>query len=362
MRAMPIPGAIDRTALPGADTLEPARHFAETYAAFDVRAADVARAPALDRLADPSGATRVWLAHEHRQVTGSFKVRGALHAIAARKRAGATAVVAASAGNHGAGVAYAAKALGVSATVVVPHTAPQVKRAKIEGYGANIVLSKSPHYDGAEAEAISLSRENKTPFLSPYDDVDVVVGNGASLGFEIVRALGGVPARVLAPFGGGGLATGIAWALAAEAAARANADPNADTSARDGRRVWGAQTEASPSMLLSLERNAAVTTFEGPPTLAEGLEGGISVDAFARARAVVAGMLAIDEDAIARAMRFAQAELGVTIEGSAAVALAPLLTGLPRLLLLQNETPSSSSSDLVVVLTGRNVDPGRVAT
>jgi threonine dehydratase len=339
VRAIAIPGTLDRTTLPRADALEPARRFAETHARAGIRAVDVARCEPVDRRADPTGATRIWLAHEHMQVTGSFKVRGALNAIAARERAGVSSVVAASAGNHGAGVAYAARELGVQAVVVVPNGAPAVKRAKIEAYGARIILSRSPHYDGAEAEAIELARESATPFLSPYDDVDVVIGNGSSLGFEIARALGRVPERVVAPFGGGGLATGIAWSLAHESA-------NDDI-----RRVWGAQSEASPAMAMSLERGAAVTTLEGPPTLAEGLEGGISVAAFARARAVVAGVLALDEPAIAEAMRYAKNELGITIEGSAAVALAPILLGVPDAL---------RGGDLVVVLTGQNVDAARI--
>jgi threonine dehydratase len=105
-------------------------------------------------------------------------------------------------------------------------------------------------------------------------------------------------------------------------------------------------------MAMSLERGAAVERLVGEePTLAEGLEGGISADAFERARAAVAGVIVVTEAQIARAMEYAYRELGMVIEGSAAAALAPVLAGLPE---------PVRGGDLVVVLTGRNVDPERL--
>jgi len=300
---------------------------------------EVLRSPSLDRRADPSGATRIWLALEYLQVTGSFKVRGALFAVARAKQAGVREIVTASAGNHGAGVAYAANVLGVRMTVVVPSTAPMVKRDKIAAYGAELIVSSHPHYDGAEEDAKALAASRGAKFLSAYDDVDVVLGNGGSLGFEIVRSMGGVPDRVLLPFGGGSLATGVAWALEDE------------TESADGeRRVWGVQSEASPAMEMSLAQNAAVESFKPEATLAEGLEGGIAKDAFARARGVVAGVVVVSEAQIALCMRYVQSEVGATIEGSAAAALAPVLAGLPD---------AMRGGDVVVVLTGQNVDQER---
>lgn len=251
---------------------------------------------------------------------GSFKIRGAVAALARRRGP----VVAASAGNHGIGVASAAKRLGLPATVVVPKTAPRKKVDVIRSFGCELI-EEGEGYDAAEAFAMTLAKERGVPFLSPYDHIDVVAGNGATLGIEIAEALGREPRSVVAPIGGGGLATGLACAFGG---------------ASDERIVWGAQSEASPAFALSLERGEAVTTLPYVKSLADGIEGGIAADAFARAAGTLAGAIVVSEDSIANAMKWAAKELGLVIEGSAAAALAPVLEGF--------ETD-------VVVLTGRNV-------
>jgi threonine dehydratase len=303
----------------------------------------VARVPALDMLAG----ARLHVALESLQVTGSFKVRGALAALAhARDTHGdSVRVVAASAGNHGAGVAYAAQILGVHAVVVTPSTAPAAKRSRITAYGAELLTTASPHYDDAEAKALALAGEQGMVFISPYDDPFVAAGNGGSLAFDIVRALGRAPDCVICPFGGGGLASGLAWGL--EIAWREGGGRG------DVPRVWGAQSEASPAMALSLERGRAVNRLESSGTLAEGLEGGISDAGFERARATTAGVMVVDEGAIAHAMRYAKQELGLVIEGSAATALVPVLTELPTAVRAERD---AGDAVVVVVLTGRNVD------
>jgi threonine dehydratase len=332
----PTPSRGDPVATPA--SLDAVRRLGVRFPEARLREVPVLRAQELDARADPSGATRVWLALEALQVTGSFKVRGALVALDALKNS--RRVVAASAGNHGAAVAYAASVLGLQATVCVPRTVARAKRERIERYGAELVIAQSDHYDDAESLGKEISATQGAPFVSAYDDENVVLGNGGSLGFEIVRALGGVPERVLAPFGGGGLSTGLAWAMADES------DDPAD------RGVWGAQSEASCAMAMSLERGSAVERLEtGGTTLAEGLEGGISVDAFERARKAVAGIVVVTEEQIAAAMEHAYRDLGLVIEGSAAAALAPVLAGLPERV---------CGGDLVVVLTGRNVDAERL--
>jgi threonine dehydratase len=311
------------------------RYLATRFPAARLREVPLVRASELDARADPTGQTRIWLALEALQVTGSFKVRGALVSLDANRCRGH--VVAASAGNHGAGIAYAARVLGLSATVCVPRNAPQTKRARIEKYGAELVVAASSQYDDAEDLAKEIAVTQGSVFISPYDDINVVHGNGSSLGFEIVRALGGVPERVLVPFGGGGLATGLSWALAAEA--RGNTE----------RRVWGVQSEASCAMARSIERGRAVRRMcESQPTLADGLAGGIAEDAFDRAVTAIAGIVVATEAQIATAMAHAYRDMGLVIEGSAAAALAPVLLGLPE---------SVRGGDVVVVLTGRNVDP-----
>jgi threonine dehydratase len=323
---------------PDRPQLETVRYLGRRFPGAKLREVPVLRAAELDLRADPTGATRVWLALEALQVTGSFKVRGALVALEANRSNGH--MVAASAGNHGAGVAYAALTLGVAATVVVPRAAPRAKRDKIAAWGAELVVTASDDYDHAEALAKEIAVTNGYAYISSYDDVDVVLGNGASLGFEIVRGLGGVPERTLVPFGGGGLATGLAWAMSAE------------TDGPYERGVWGVQSEVSCAMAKSLQRGEAIERLSaGGKTLAEGLEGGIAPEAFERARAAVAGVLVASEVEIAFAMAHGYREMGLVLEGSAAVALAPVLFGLPEAL---------RGGDLVVVLTGRNVDRDRL--
>lgn len=333
--------------LPDAARLERARGLTSRFLGAHLREAVLVRLP-IDR-----GAERVWLAVESMQVTGSFKVRGALLAVEARlaERASASArerdrdrdparpleIVAASAGNHGIGVACAAKVLGANATIVVPRGAPKTKTDKIAAYGATVIAAQSPGYDAAEAEAVELARARGVPFLSPYDDLDVLTGNGASLAFEITSAIGKAPDRVYCPIGGGGLATGLACGFAHEG--------------QHSPIVWGVQSEASCAFATSLATGIAVTTLPPAVTLAEGLEGGISERGFARARATLAGAVVATEEELAQAMTYAVREIGLTLEGSAAVALAPILA-----------PPSSLvERDVVVVLTGRNVDPDRLA-
>jgi threonine dehydratase len=273
---------------------------------------------------------------ESGQVTGSFKVRGALLALEAIGKG--QRVVAASAGNHGAGVAFAAKELGLSATIVVPRSAPRAKTEKMEQCGATVVRVVSDSYDDAEREAKALADREGATFVSPYDDLAVLAGNGASLAYELARLLPAPPSIVIVPFGGGGLATGLAIGLA---------DAYGDTLG-ETRRVWGAQSDASSAMASSLERGAAIEYLPCEhPTFAEGLEGGISRAAFERAAGVIAGVVVVDERSIARAMVFANDQMGLRIEGSAAVGLAAVQSGWP------------SGEGAVVVLTGRNVDDDR---
>jgi threonine dehydratase len=183
-------------------------------------------------------------------------------------------------------------------------------------------------------------------FLSPYDDLAVLAGNGASLAFDIVEQLEIAPGRVIAPFGGGGLATGLACGLA-----HAYGDELGKV-----RRVWGAQSEASCAMALSLKRGRAVLALAcDGPTFAEGLEGGISEAAYKRAGGVIDAMVVVDERSIARAMVWSEDVLGLRLEGSAAVGLAAVLDGAPPTL------APSHDEGVVIVLTGRNVDDARFA-
>ncbi len=189
-----------------------------------------------------------WLKLENLQRTGSYKVRGALNALlAARERGDDRPVIAASAGNHAQGLAWAAYRLNVPAIAVMPHGAPQTKIAGVSHWGATVRLHGDT-FDEARAFALQLAERNGYRFLSAFDDPDVIAGQG-TVGLEIASL---APDVVLVPIGGGGLAAGVALALKAQ-----------------GVRIIGAQVEGVDAMARALRGDAP----GAPPvaTLADGV-------------------------------------------------------------------------------------------
>ena len=256
------------------------------------------------------------------QPTGSFKVRGALAALAAARGP----VVTSSAGNHGLGVAWAAQRLGRPATVVVPETASKAKLAKLERFAIELVRTGTS-YEEAESAALALAEEG-AHFVSPYNDPDVIAGQ-ATVGTELRVQLPDL-ARVVVPVGGGGLISGIALALVGTGVA-----------------VVGVEVERSAPMRAAVEAGCTVPVPVGP-TLADGLAGNlepgsVTVDLV---REHVADLLTVTEHDVASAMRHLAREHGLVVEGSAAVALAAVLGG---------GLPSVAGATAVVV-TGRNID------
>lgn len=151
---------------------------------------------------------QIYLKCENRQKTGSFKIRGASNKIAALvERGEVKSVVASSAGNHAQGVAFAAKNFGIPATIAMPATAPIAKVQATQGYGANVVLS-GDCYDDAYAKACEICEAEGATFLHPYNDLEVIAGQG-TLGLEILSDLPTVDV-VIVPAGGGGLLAGVA--------------------------------------------------------------------------------------------------------------------------------------------------------
>ncbi len=283
----------------------------------------------------PSLGEGVWLKLECEQNTGSFKVRGALAALAAlpaeARRAG---VVTASAGNHGYGLAKAGEIFSVPVTVFVAASTPAVKREGIAAAGASLEVVDARGYDAVEARAKDAARERGLAFVSPFDDPDVAAGNGGTVALEILEDLPDV-ATVVAPVGGGGLVAGLAAARRLEGARYA---------------IVGVQSEACPAMVRSLALGRPLLEFEGAPTLAEGLEGGVSETTFEVARRELARMDVVSEAAIADAMRFAKRDLGLTVEGSAAVTIAWL-----------RAHATEAAAPVVGVVSGGNMDPELLA-
>jgi threonine dehydratase len=274
----------------------------------------------------------VWLKLENLQRTGSFKVRGAAARLAALALEGANEprrVIAASAGNHGLGVAFAAQAFGLQATVLVSAQAPEIKRAGIAALGAAVEVAGAT-YDEAEAEARRRAAADPgLVFVSAFDDDHVIAGNGGLLAREILAQLPDVQSIVV-PVGGGGLAGGIGVEVVPR-----------------GIQILGVSPEANCAMRRSLDEGRAYTSYTGAPTLAEGLEGAVSERTFAMARDYFPDIALVSELAIRRAIVYAYRTLGILCEASAATALAALL----------EDASAVRGRRTVVVISGGNIEP-----
>ena len=195
----------------------------------------------------------IYLKYENSQKTGSFKIRGASNKIAALVERGETgAVVASSAGNHAQGVAYAAHRFGIPATIVMPKTAPIAKAKATEGYGATVVLA-GDCYDDAYARAREICEQEHATFLHPYNDPEVIAGQG-TLGLEI---LGDLPTAdvVIVPAGGGGLLAGVAACIK-------QINPRVQ--------VIGVQAEGADAIAQSFRTHGYVQT-DSAATIADGI-------------------------------------------------------------------------------------------
>ena len=150
---------------------------------------------------------KVYLKPENMQLTGAYKIRGAYYKISTLSDAErAKGLITASAGNHAQGVAYAAKAYGVKATIVMPTTTPLIKVNRTKSYGAEVILYGDV-YDESCAYALELAEDKGYTFIHPFDDLDVATGQG-SIAMEVIKELPTVD-YILVPVGGGGLATGV---------------------------------------------------------------------------------------------------------------------------------------------------------
>jgi threonine dehydratase len=267
------------------------------------------------------------LKDETRQPTSSFKVRGAFTAMAAAKEAGVSEVIACSAGNHGAGLVWAAQRLCMSATIYIPENCPPVKRAKMEK-GARVVVCAGG-YDDAERAARQAADETALPFISPFDDAAVMAGNGGTLARELETQKPG-PLTILVPVGGGGLIGGMmVWATARSLPWR----------------FVGVQSEASPAFVASLRDGTFYGTWDSDPTVAEGLEGGAGLTSVRLARRLGVSTVVVREEDVVSAMRRARLEFGITMEGSSAVVLAAC----PAV------RAAGMSGEIVGIITGGNV-------
>ena len=195
---------------------------------------------------------KVYLKPENMQVTGAYKIRGAYYKISTLSpEEREKGLITASAGNHAQGVAYAAKAFGVKAVIVMPTTTPLIKVERTKSYGAEVVLYGDV-YDEACEKALSMAEEEGYTFIHPFDDLTVATGQG-TIAMEIVKDLPLVD-YILVPIGGGGLATGVSTLAKL-------LNPNI--------KVIGVEPAGANCMQVSLEKGE-VTTLPGVNTIADG--------------------------------------------------------------------------------------------
>ena len=272
----------------------------------------------------------VFLKLEFLQLTGSFKVRGALFRLSKLSESERSAgVITCSAGNHGWAVAYAASLLGVPATVYLPAEADESKAKGIATLGAKVIRSDAPGYDAAESLALAQAKSLDLTFVSPYDDAAIMAANGGTIAKEILEDAPQIR-TFLVPVGGGGLGGGLAYYA---------------KSRFSDSRILACQHRDSPALKISLETGRAATELPPIRTLAGGIEGGIGKLTFAVLKDRVDEVLLLSEKEIWEAVQWFLGEHRYLIEPSAAVTLAACLTN--KLAKLTSPT--------AIVLTGRNI-------
>jgi threonine dehydratase len=294
--------------------------LSETVSLEDIRSAservaDVARRTQVieSRFLSRTCGGRIALKAENLQRTGSFKLRGALNKIATLGP-GTKGVVAASAGNHGQSVAYAARARGLSATVFMPERAALAKVAATRESGAEVVLANESVTD-CVADARAQAEEDGLAFIHPYDDPAVIAGQG-TIALELLDEVDDL-AKVVVPVGGGGLAAGIATAVKAS---------------RPEVEVLGVRADCPLADGIAVKHPGELTG----PMLDELLDEAVSVD----------------QDELADAIMLLLERTKLVVEGAGAVGVAALLAG---------RIKPTEDGTTVIVLSGGNIDTGVLA-
>jgi threonine dehydratase len=290
-----------------------------------------ARSETLSRLTG----TDAWLKLENLQMTGAYKERGALNKLllmpAPERERG---LITASAGNHAQAVAYHAGRLGVKATIVMPEATPMMKVANTRAHGARVVMHGS-NYDEAYAEARRLEQVERLTFIHPFDDPDVIAGQG-TIALEVL-AQEPETEVLMVPIGGGGLASGVAVAA---------------KELRPRVKVIGVETEVLPCMLQAVEAGQPVT-LEPSNTVADGIAvkraGDVTLDHVKR---YVDEIVTVSEEEIASAILYLLEREKTVVEGAGAVGIAALM---------QKKVRGLEGKRVVTVISGGNIDVNLVA-
>ena len=289
-----------------------------------IRETDMISAPKLNK------SCNVYLKTENLQVTGSFKIRGSYFKISQltdeEKKKG---VIACSAGNHAQGVALAATKNGIKSTICLPDGAPISKVEATKRYGAEVCLVKGV-YDDAYKKAIELKNEKGLTFIHPFDDPDVIAGQG-TIGLEILTQLPSADV-VVVPIGGGGLISGIAYTI---------------KKLKPSCKIYGVQAAGAPSMEQSIA-DGEIETLNGVNTIADGIAvktpGNLTYDLCQK---YVDGIVTVTDDEIALAILTLLEQQKLIAEGAGAVPVAAVMNG---------KIPDIEGKNVVCVVSGGNID------
>ena len=277
-----------------------------------------------------SSSAKIYLKTENLQVTGSFKIRGSYFKISQlsdeEKKHG---VIACSAGNHAQGVALAATRSGIKSIICLPDGAPISKVEATKRYGAEVCMVKGV-YDDAYNKAIQLRDEEGYTFIHPFDDEDVIAGQG-TIGLEIMEQLPNVDA-VVVPIGGGGLISGVAYTIK-------QINPKC--------KVYGVQAQGAPSMLNSV-KDGKIETLPKVQTIADGIAVKTPGDnTYDMVSQYVDGIFTVSDDEIALAILTLLEQKKLIAEGAGAVPVAAVLAG---------KIPDIEGKNVCCLVSGGNID------
>lgn len=291
-----------------------------------IRQTDLIHSPVLSQ----QTGCEIYLKCENLQRTGSFKVRGAYYKIARlTEEEKAKGVIACSAGNHAQGVALASTKFGIKSIICMPDGAPISKVEATKGYGAEVKLVPGV-YDDAHNEAERLREEKGYTFIHPFDDEDVIAGQG-TIGLEIINQLKDADVIVV-PVGGGGLISGVSFVIK-------SLNPNI--------RVYGVQSAGAPSMLNSIEHKR-IETLPSVSTIADGIavkEPGVNT--FDICSEYVDGIVSVTDDQVCAAILTLIEKQKMIAEGAGAVAFAAVLF---------DKIPDVKGKKVVCLISGGNID------
>ncbi|MHB1586152.1 MAG: threonine ammonia-lyase, biosynthetic [Acidiferrobacteraceae bacterium] len=306
---------------------------------LSARVYDVAKETSLDAATSLSRRLRqnVWIKREDEQPVFSFKLRGAYNRMAALPASALRkGVITASAGNHSQGVALAAKRLGTRAIVVMPVVAPRIKIDAVRNLGGQTVLA-GDNYDEAYVHAVALGKRRGMTFIHPYDDPDVIAGQG-TIGLEILRQHPGPIEAVFVPVGGGGLIAGIAVCI---------------KSIRPEIKVIGVEPEDSDAMARSLRAKRRVR-LQHAGMFADGVAvRQVGRETFRLARRFVDDVLVVSNDEICAAIKDIFEDTRSIVEPAGALGVA----GLKRYVA---HNPRSRGRDLIAIASGANMNFDRL--